>query len=142
MTSWRDNASEQTQADMQAMLDAALPFAQEMVARRGEFFPYGYTMDHAGEIGALAVDTGDDHPPSQVVLDALVNSVRPAADRLRAVALVSDVLIDGNDAIRVEVEHRDGIALAVLQPYRKKRLGRGVEYGNLSALTGERRIWT
>lgn len=45
--------------------------------------------------------------------------------------------------MRVEAEHRDGgPALVVLMPYAKKGLvKKTVTYGQMSASSGERRIW-
>ena len=37
MTSWRDSLSAEAQADMDNMLDAALPFAQQMLAKASKF---------------------------------------------------------------------------------------------------------
>ena len=60
---------------------------------------------------------------------------------MRAVAFVSDVIVDRTDAIRVELEHADGIAIAVLLPY---TLGKGMKkytFGQLQASPGVPRIW-
>jgi hypothetical protein len=56
---------------------------------------------------------------------------------------VADVRLRGeeSDAIQVEVEHREGVALKVFLPYQKKRFGGGIETGQMSAAAGERRIW-
>jgi len=61
---------------------------------------------------------------------------------LRAIALVTDVRLAESDAVRVELEHREGRALAVFLPYRKKRVRRGIEYGNLSAGPGTQQVWS
>ena len=47
-----------------------------------------------------------------------------------------------SDAVRVELEHRDGHAISVLLPYKRKRLRRGLDFGDLSAGPGERRVWS
>jgi hypothetical protein len=39
------------------------------------------------------------------------------------------------------LEHREGIAIAVVLPYNKKRFGRGVDYGSLAAASGTRQLW-
>ncbi len=62
---------------------------------------------------------------------------------IRAVTFVSDVRLGGSafgGAIRIEADHREGVAILVLLPYR--RTGGTVEYGDLSAHAGERRVWT
>jgi hypothetical protein len=57
------------------------------------------------------------------------------------VALVSDVRLSDTDAVRVELEHREGQALAVFLPYKKKRMRRGVEYSDMTAGPGSRQVW-
>jgi hypothetical protein len=127
---------------MDALLSAALPFAKQQLAKHGEFFPYGVAMSLDGQIALVAGDTGTERPPSTEVLDILYEGLRSKAEENRGAAVVADVRLRGeeSDAIQVEVEHRDGIALKVFLPYRKKRLG-GVETGQMRAEAGERRIW-
>ena len=142
VTSWRDSASGQAQIDVDSLLNAALPFAQQMLDQHGEFFPYGVAIDASGETHMAAGYTGEERPPSQSVLDILAQGYREQRDGLRAVALVADVRADGSDAIRVEVEHREGQAMFVLMPYKKRRLKRGVNYGDLTAGAGRPQIWS
>jgi hypothetical protein len=137
--------SEESQADMDRMLNEALPFAQQMLDRRGGFFPYAVKMAAGGDIGIVAADPGQgEHPRSTDVLSMLNEGLKSERETLRAAATVSDVRIDSpsRDAIRVEIEHREGLALTVFLPYAKKRLGRGVTYSDLQAAPGERRIWS
>jgi len=125
---------------MDAMLEAALPFAQQMLAKRGEFYPYAVSMSAGGEVAMVAADVGTEKPASGDLLASLYGGLASRARELRAAAIVSDVKLgSGEDAIRVEIEHRDGGALAVVLPYKKR--GRNVTYGDLAALAGERRIW-
>jgi hypothetical protein len=127
---------------MDALLSAALPFAKQQLAKHGEFFPYGVAMSLDGQIALVAGDTGTERPPSTEVLDILYEGLRSKAEENRGAAVVADVRLRGEetDAIQVEVEHHDGIALKVFLPYRKKRLG-GLETGQMRAEAGERRIW-
>ena len=64
------------------------------------------------------------------LLDKLYVGTRSQRSSIRAVAFVADVRIPGNpeDAIRVELEHRGGIAIAVLLPYRKRQQSPGIDY--------------
>jgi hypothetical protein len=126
------------------MLNAALPFAQQMLDKRGEFFPYAVKLANGGEISMVAGDPGlGERPASTDVLEVLYTGLNSEKDSLRATAIVADVRISApaGDAIQVEIEHREGIALAALLPYSKKRFGRGVTYGDLQAAPGQRRIW-
>jgi hypothetical protein len=73
--------------------------------------------------------------------DILVQGYRKQRDGLRAVALVADVRADGSDAMQVEIEHREGQAIFLLMPYKKRRLKRGVDYGDLTAGAARPQIW-
>jgi hypothetical protein len=144
MPSWRDSLSDEAQADVDQLLNEALPFAQQMLDRRGEFYPYAVKMTAGGETGMVAAEPGQgEHPESTDVLAMLYAGLASEREALRAAAAVSDVKIGSppSDAIRVEIEHREGAALAVFLPYAKKPLGRGVSYGDIRAASGERRIW-
>ena len=132
MSSWRDSASEEAQADLDGLLDLALPFAQEMLGKHGEFFPYAVALDEAGEARMVAGHDGDDdQPASAAVLGLLTEGLRHERDDLRAIALVADVRLTDSDAVRVELEHRDGHALA-----------RGLDYRELVAVAGDAHVWT
>ena len=72
-------------------------------------------------------DVGDDGPD--------------AGDAGRARHVCDVRLESGSDAVRVDLEHRDGHALQLVTPYRLKRLGRGVETGQMAVSSGVRRIW-
>jgi hypothetical protein len=143
VSSWRDSASKECQSDLDALFKAALPFAQQMLAQHGEFFPYGVAMTKEGTIGMVAGYTGTEKPLSTEVLEILYEGLRSRAEENRGAAVVSDVRLrgEGTDAIQVEVEHREGIALKLFLPYRKKRFGGKVETSEMRGEVGERRIW-
>ena len=143
MTSWRDDASQQAQDDLDGLVGAALPFAEQMLDQHGEFFPYAVALDHAGEARMVGADPGGgEQPASADVLATLTEGLREQRDGLRAVALVSDVRLSDSDAVRVELEHREGQALAVFLPYKRKRLRRGIEYADMTAGPGSPQVWT
>ena len=82
-------------------------------------------------------------PSRMAVLDLLYNGVAAQSDAIRAAAFASPVETADGDAVRVEIEHRDGgPALVLLLPYRTKKLRKAVEFGELTAGAGERRIWS
>ena len=142
MTSWRDSVSEHAQNDLDALLNDALPFAQESLDQRGEFFPYAVVLETTGGVRMVAGDPGlGERPSSQEVLTVLVAGLREGRENLRAVGVVSDVRLSKSDAIRVELEHEEGAAMTVVLPYTKKRFRRGVEYGELSAAAGAPAVW-
>jgi len=140
--SWREAASQEAQDDLDGLVNATLPFAQQMLERHGEFFPFAAAVTSDGTVELLGSDPSpDDRPASTDVLNQLVGGLRDQVGNLRATALVADVRAGESDAVRVVLEHRDGHAVCVLLPYRKQRLRRGIDYGDLRASPGPHRIW-
>jgi hypothetical protein len=143
MTSWRETTSQQAQEDLDALLELTLPFAQQQLAEHGEFFPFAAAVGADGAPRLIAADPGlGERPASTDVLDQLVSGLREQAGDIRAAALVADVRVGESDAARVELEHRDGQAICVLLTYKRRRLRRGVDYGELGAAPGQPRIWS
>ena len=97
-----------------------------------------------GEHRVVAPDLTEDRPASAAVIDALLEGLRADRADYRAVALVSDIRaaeLDG-DAIRVVLEHSEGVVMAVFLPYaRRRRIRGGLECGQLQATTAEAAIW-
>ena len=142
MATWRDRASQEVQDDLDGLLDASLPFAQTMLGQHGEFVPYAVTLDEHRETRMVAAEPGrGEQPASREMLKHLRAGLRSERDGLYAVALVSDIRATGFDAIRIELEHREGHAIAVLLPYKRKRLRRGFEYSPLVAAPSHQQIW-
>lgn len=143
MTSWRDGASRQAQDDLDELLGVGLEFARQQLRKHGEFFPYAAAVNVDGEGSLIAgvTDFDDDRPDSLAIIELCYAGIRERRDELRAAVVVADVLVNDGDAISLQLEHAEGIALAIFQPYGRKRLGR-IGYGDLVAQPGEARIWT
>ena len=132
MTSWRDGATQQSQDDLDGLMRVTLPFAQQMLAKAGEFYPFGMIVTVDGDTEMFAADPGSgEHPASVEVRTFIFDGMRGSREKFRAIAVCLDVRLPDSDAIRVELEHRDGQALAVLLPYKKKRFGRDLDYQDL-----------
>ena len=143
MPSWRDTASQQCQDDLDGLLNMTLPFARQMLDKQGEFYPFGAVMSTGGEAGLLGADPDQgEHPASAAALAAMLAGIRDHRAGYRAAATCCDVRLPDSDAIRVELEHQEGQAIAVLLPYKKKRFCRGVEYGELCGATANRQVWS
>lgn len=146
MTSWRDTASAQAQGDLDALLDAAIGFAQQQLADHGEFFPYAVAVTATGETEMINArpDPIDEHPASVDVIAACIERLRERQAELRAAAIVSDVRLPdlNTDAIDVALEHVEGQALRVQLPYAKRRLRKDIDYGQLRAQPATRTIWS
>jgi hypothetical protein len=133
--------------DLDALLNVLLPFAQEMLAKRGEFLPFGASMSQDGEIAMAAASLSDPQTPEQL-LRTLEDGLRTraSASEIRAAGVCADVRIrhpdtdQVSDAIQARLEHAEGEAVDVLLPYRKKLFGR-LTYGEPFAEPGSGTIF-
>ncbi len=144
VTSWRDTTSEHVQSDLDRLLNTVLPFADEMLRRHGEFYPYGAAITREGEEQVFAADPGEETPNPSEVLTSLVTGMSAEAAELRAAALVSDVTSGKADAIMVHLEHADSMAITVLLPYRMadgEPEEADIDYDTMSATPAEALIW-
>ncbi|NUQ62471.1 MAG: hypothetical protein HUU20_08280 [Pirellulales bacterium] len=66
---------------MDALLDEGLRAAIYFLEKNGEFFPFGVTMSPSCEIIHTQGWTGDEHPPSQEVIDVLLHGFAAGAER-------------------------------------------------------------
>lgn len=135
MASWRDTTSQQAQDDLDGLLDPALGFAQQQLDSHGEFYPYAVVVDADGQQRMVAADTGDERPALADLITTLIAALSDKRDRLGAAAIVADVRLPetGSDAIRVTLEHSERIALTALLPYKTRRFGRAIDYGDLQS---------
>jgi len=126
--------------DLNNLLSSCIPFAQQMLAKHGTFFPFGATMSPSGEISLAAGYDNEPNVDAQEIIALTLDGFRAGARSgvYQAVALCVDVRVDApdgsgkTDAIRVSLEENGGEALNVFMPYRKRML-RGVSYGEIFA---------
>jgi hypothetical protein len=124
--------------DLEELLNALVPFGQEMLSKHGEFFPFGATMSIDGEIIAEAAYDGDEQPPSEQLIELLTQTFRQkaASGQIRAAGICCDVRTippgqkDKTDAVCLKLEHQSGEAANLYLPY-KKRLFGGYKYGEI-----------
>jgi hypothetical protein len=133
-----DRPAERDELDQ--FLDPLLDFAQDMLRKHGEFYPFGATMSADGELTMAAGHTGTENPPSQEVIDLLPSTMRAQADagHIRAAAICYDIRYrpdggEATDAIAISLEHRAGDRAMVVQPYSKGRFS-GWKFGDLAAI--------
>ena len=142
MASWRDASSQQAQDDLDGLLNAALSFAQQMLDEHGEFFPFAVAVDVHSDTRMIMGDPDRrERPPSAEVLSTILQELQRSRQEFRAVARVADVRVADSDAVRVELEHSEGPSMAVLLPYKKRRLRGGIEYGSLAATVAVPAVW-
>jgi hypothetical protein len=116
---------EETQNPVNRLFGFVVEFAEQMLAKSGEFFPFGGSITEAGEIAAAAGAPDDsEHPEAQAVYQVVAKGLASAASsgNVVAVALVADVVIPpelaaaAENGIRVHVE-APGFARMVYVPY-------------------------
>jgi hypothetical protein len=115
------------------------------VRKRGAFLPHGAIVEADGGIKLIAAAAGEDldaKVSSVEVLPALHDALRAAARRqeLRAVAVCEDVTITPagqkpTKAIKVLVEHRRGLVVALYLPWKRRLIG-GCAFGRVMAMPG------
>jgi hypothetical protein len=143
MTSWRQTASSQTQSELDGLVSTALDLAQQQLTNHGEFYPFGLVVDLDAVTRIIDVTTVDVNPSSRAVIERCRELITCQRAAIRASAVCADVQIKtaATDAIQVDLEHADGIALTIVLPYTKRRRNK-IDYGQLRASTGEHRIWS
>lgn len=124
--------------DCEALMNAALPFAEQMLTAHGEFFPFGSAMRSDGEIVAVAGYTGHEYPRSAGVITSIKSSLVAAVRKgeYKASAVISDVKVrlpssqKKSDAISVSLNHQDNYSIVVLFPYQidEGKLVRGAAF--------------
>lgn len=105
-------SSGSAKAECEEIMNALIPFAQQMLEKHGEFFPFGGTMKNNGEVTQVA---GYD-----------VRVVLPSTGQK-------------SDAVAVALDHRDNYSVVVYFPYQIK--GGKVAFGDLFAVKGEASVF-
>jgi hypothetical protein len=142
VTSWRDEASLKAQKDLDSLLDAGLGFAQEQLAKRREFYPFARIVTISGELAPLPVDPGlGERPASNDVIAACIATLVERRQEIRGAAIIAAVALPDGDAIRVELEHSEGVAITVWLPYAQIPQRNAFEYGDLRAASATARLW-
>jgi hypothetical protein len=144
MTSWREQASQTAQDDFDSLINDTLIFARQQLDHEGGFFPFGAVVTSDGERAGFAVDAGSEHPTTAEVLELLWAGIASERASFRAVAVASDVKIrrePDTDAVRVELEHVEGVCIQVMLPFAKRRFGRGIQFDALEAAAGDPWVW-
>jgi hypothetical protein len=135
--------------EMDGVLDALLRFAQQMLDKHGEFYPYAAALDSSGEVQMVAADVGEEHPDSSELIELLYEGLtrQASAGQIRAAGVCADVRVnppdsaDTTDAIKIAIEHASSDPVEVFLPYVKRRF-RGAQYGELFAQAGTARVFS
>ncbi|MBW8864572.1 MAG: hypothetical protein JF609_06545 [Verrucomicrobia bacterium] len=132
--------------DYDALLNALMPFAEQMLKQHGEFFPFGAAVNLTGEVTAHATYDGNELPPSEEVIASLTKAFLSEAreGKIRAAGICYDGrIIQGDkkvDAVMMTMEHQSGNASKVCVPYTKGWFGK-YNFGQMVAALEEPKIF-
>jgi hypothetical protein len=137
------------QADLEELMNFLIPFAQQMLAKSGEFFPFAAAMKQDGTIAQIMSYDGNEQPVSDDLIAILMDGFREDASKgeLRATGICYDVRVafgsstNKTDAICVWLEHSDGEAKIIYLPYHKDSFG-ALEYGDLKMTLAEKKVFS
>ncbi|MGZ4973274.1 MAG: hypothetical protein ACXWDN_10975 [Limisphaerales bacterium] len=139
-------ATPEAKQDYNALLQALMPFAEQMLKKNGEFFPFGAVVSTTGEVSAQAAFEGNDTPQSEDVIASLVQAFQTQArgGNIRATGICSDgrILHNGKetDAVIISLEHVSGNATKTCVPYSKGLFG-GYSFGQIVGSMAEPKIF-
>ncbi|WP_298444359.1 hypothetical protein [uncultured Ferrimonas sp.] len=137
MESTQDNG----QAQAQQLLNAAMPLAEKLLNEAGEFMPFAAAMTPAAEF--VSVDVPEDleeENPSEAMVADLQLVLRQAAGEGEYIAtavvydtgiLISDDDQEPQDAVGINLDHKQGLAMMVFIPY--QLVDGQVEFGEMFA---------
>lgn len=140
---FRDNLSETAQQDIDALANASLEHATELLDANDGFMPFAVTLNPDDELQVLEVEVPDGvEATGEDILNSIVAGLAEQRAGLRGAAVVSDVAIQemATDAVQVMIEIAEGpSAIGVLLPYRIVENER--TYEDPMAGPGEVAIW-
>lgn len=133
--------------EIEQILNYLLPFAEQMLSKEGEFYPYAATMDAEGEVQAVSA-AGDERPNVGELLLALHTELRSQASQgtIRASGIAADVTLtdpdsgEVTDAVQLELDHAETDAVDVYVPYETGT--EGITFGELVAAAGQAPIFS
>ncbi|HEX7589639.1 MAG TPA: hypothetical protein VF362_01515 [Demequinaceae bacterium] len=138
---WRDDVSEGAQSDLDTVFSQAALLARTLLMRNREFFPFGATISTKGAVGLSTPVPAAATPTVHDVIDAIKTELRHDKAGKRAYAIVALArTADGDEAVRIELEHKEGIALVIGMPVLRGESGT-VTFGDMAAHPGQRLIW-
>ena len=100
--------------DIQALINMFFPFAEELLIKYGEFYPYAGATTVEGEFVSVGYHKENEFQESERVITNLKNTLQQGSTAYVVVAIFYDVRTkdketgETEDAIAVFVEHKDG----------------------------------
>lgn len=140
--------AETPKSECERLMGKLVPFAEEMLEKNGEFFPFAGVVDSKGEIRFIAYWDGNDRPLSEDLIKTYQEKFKEQAAQkeIKASGLVYDAKIFPagssvkQDGIIVELDHQSDYSVIVYFPYTLDE-NKKLTIGQISASAGEARIF-
>lgn len=147
---WHEGLSEEAIQDVFKLVGAAVPFAQDQLGKNGVLAPYGITTDLTGELGhhmAYQEANEDGEVDSAESVQMMTEGFRSKKDTLRGTCILTDVTVQVGDsgavdAVRLHIEHAEGLSMNILKPYEIDGHSNAVVFGDSAVLPTEARVWS
>ena len=65
--------------DLEELLNGLMPFAEGMLSKYGEFFPFGGSMTPDGKIAQMAAYDGQERQPPEDAIEMMIEAFRQGA---------------------------------------------------------------
>lgn len=138
---WRDSASPLAQNDLDSLFADSINAAGETLRDAAAFDPFMLVIGIDGQRGRRQLAARGSFDEASID-DALKQKSDGA--QLRARATIFDVTVREpiqGDAIKVKLEHREGVAIDIVVPYSIADDAVAVDVQSLNAATASPRLW-
>jgi hypothetical protein len=147
---WHQGLSEQAIQDVFKLVGVAVPFAEDQLSRNGVLAPYGASTDLSGEVAhrmAYLEPNEDDELDSSEAIQLMTEGFRLEKDTLRGTCIVADVSIkleEGGvlDAVRLHIEHSEGLSMHIVKPYELDGESGTVAFGESAVVPAQAQVWS
>lgn len=114
-----------TKAELDGLMRGLLPMGEAVLLKHGELYPYGGGLTANDEIQFVGGEKEGPSPSTEDLVELLLATLREAVRKgnYKAVALIVGVKVappgeeEETDAIRISLEHADGMNIEVFFPY-------------------------
>jgi len=143
-----DDLFTELKPQIEALAEPLFGASEMFVRTRGAFLPHGAVLDAGGEVRLMMAAPDDPEAPASPaeILPRLHDAIRTAAHthELDAVAVCESVTISpagqkATKAVKVLIEHRRGLTVALYLPW-KRRLFGGHVFGQVMAQAAESEV--
>jgi hypothetical protein len=132
MTKTTEQLYAELKDDVAAVANPLFELSEKLLRTHGNFLPHGFVLNDEGKdtmVGAVE-DNGSGKSTSTVTLPLLHQGIRKQVEgcKARAVGVAENVTVtpqggSATKAIKVLVEHREGLCVALYLPFKKKLFG-------------------